>query len=902
MPELSVLMGTYNEKNIQAARAIDSILGQTFTDFELIICDDGSQKRFYQWLSKYCKKDRRIRLIRNEQNRGLAATLNRCLSLASGRFIARMDADDVSVPARFDKQLAFLKAHPAYAFVAASAYLMDEDGIWGLRRTVEVPQKEDFLRTSPFIHPTVMFDRKALLHVRGYCESENVLRVEDYELFMRLYAKGYRGYNMQEPLLVYREDRGAYGRRRYRYRLHECLVRRNGFLQLGILRGHAGFVVKPLAAGLAPGWLVRKMRRRKYGIDVCSNGVPLADALCMQKPRQDKENETIRIYVAHSPDSRQIRLKHPLFAHVAAGSVLWERPVPKGMLKDHTGISISGKNRSYCELTVQYWAWKNEDADIYGFCHYRRYFSFASRMLPCVDSGFAVFTYMERRALRKMCLDEQTIRKKAGQYDFLIAKGIPVRPWAKNVYENYQKAPYLHGEDLDLFLEIICSRYPKLRSAVKKYMEGSIFYPFNMFLMKRELFQEYCTMLFPALEEFEQYTNSSLYSKEALRTPGHLGERFAGIYYSYLKQKGGYRLGELQTVLFEQTDRQPETEHERSRPDAVSQEVLVVLAANRFYAPVLFVCLKSLCDQTSLDRMYRICIFHTDMDQATIQRFQKELSARNIRIDFWNVGAKIAGYHLKGKGSITAETFYRFLIPDVFRHDPKAVYLDADTIICEDIAKLYDLQLGNCLLAAAPDVDVIGQYNGANPDTRYYQEKILRLDDPGSYIQAGVLVLNIQLLNKTISVRQLLTMAQQKDYRYSDQDILNIVCQGRIRKLDLSWNVLMDCGPQRNRVIRHAPANLQEAYERARKSPCIIHYCGAPKPWEDPGGDFAEQFWKTARQTPYYEILLRRMTGQKRKHAAATAAVDALRFAAKKLLPQGGFFRRMVGMLYWKLK
>ena len=944
MPELSVLMGIYNEKKIQAARAIDSILGQTFTDFELIICDDGSEKAFYQWLQGFCKKDARIRLVRNGQNRGLAAALNRCLSLASGRFLARMDADDISVPERFEKQLAFLKEHPAYAFAAGNAYLTDENGVWGLRKMAEAPQKEDFLHTSPFIHPTVMFRREALLRAGGYCESEKVLRVEDYELFMRLYAAGCRGYNIQEPLLEYREDRSAYGRRRYRYRLHECMVRRKGFLQLGILRGNEVYVVKPLAAGMVPGCMVRKLHRRRYGIQDRS------DLKCLQA---GGENRTICIYVAHSPDSRQARCRHPLFYHVAAGSVLWKQPVPKGMLKDHTGINISGKNRSYCELTVQYWAWKNENADMYGFCHYRRYFSFASENLPGADCGPAVFPYMERGLLRRVCCpDERAIREKAGQYDFLIAKGIPVRPWAKNVYENFKKAPHLHGEDLDLFLKILCRRYPKLRKAVKTYMAGSMFYPFNMFLMKRELFGEYCTMLFAALEEFEQYTDMSLYSREALRTPGHLGERFAGIYYTYLQQMGGYRLGELQTVLFEQTGRQPEPGSKNPRqvlsvqkqegmhqktleqegmhqktleqegmhqktPEQKQegiyqtrmehkqknlQEVLVVLAADRFYAPILFVCLKSLCSYTSPDRKYRICILHTDMDQAAVQQFVQGLSAGHIRIDFWNVGAKIAGYHLKGKGSITAETYYRFLIPKLFRRYPKAVYLDADTLVCVDIARLYDVQLGDCLLAAAPDVDVIGQYNGANPDTRYYQENTLRLEDPYSYIQAGVLVMNIPQLNKEISVRQLLTMAQQRDYRYSDQDIFNIVCQGRIRRLDLSWNVLMDCGPKRSEVIRHVPADLLEAYERARKSPCIIHYCGSPKPWEDPGGDFAEQFWETARQTPYYEVLLRRMTDQKRKPSCKTAAVTVLRYTAKKILPQGSFLRRMVGMLYWKLK
>ena len=86
MPEISVLMGTYNEKNKEhVAQAVDSILNQTFTDLELIICDDGSKEEFYQWLKKYCRKDARIRLLRNRKNRGLAVVLNKCFRCSRGR-------------------------------------------------------------------------------------------------------------------------------------------------------------------------------------------------------------------------------------------------------------------------------------------------------------------------------------------------------------------------------------------------------------------------------------------------------------------------------------------------------------------------------------------------------------------------------------------------------------------------------------------------------------------------------------------------------------------------------------------------------------------------------------------------------------------------------------------------
>lgn len=263
--EVSVVMGIYEEQDKrQVMQAIDSILDQTFRDFEFIICDDGSGPAFYGWLDRYCRKDSRIILLRNKKNMGLAAALNKCLKHASGQYIARMDADDISCPRRLEEQAAFLRRHKGYALVGCNAQLIDRDGVWGLRRLERVPRRESFLCTSPFIHPAVMVRRLVLEELGGYCCSPKVRRIEDYELFMRMYAEGYRGYNLQEPLFRYRESVQAYAKRRYRYRLNECRVRYHGFRALGILAGNLRYVWKPLAVGLIPARFMAAYRKKKY--------------------------------------------------------------------------------------------------------------------------------------------------------------------------------------------------------------------------------------------------------------------------------------------------------------------------------------------------------------------------------------------------------------------------------------------------------------------------------------------------------------------------------------------------------------------------------------------------------------------------------------------------------------
>lgn len=268
MTAVSVLMGTYNEKNRQhAARAIDSILGQTFQDFEFIICDDGSEWEFYQWLKSYCRKDARIRLLRNECNQGLASVLNRCLRHASGKYIARMDADDISEKQRFAKQYAFLEANPGYVMAGCCAKMIGEQGVWGVRRLEEKPGKTSFLKTSPYIHPTIFIRREVMEVFGGYSQEKWTVRVEDYDFFMRLHAAGGLGYNLQESLFQYREEQCSYRKRKYRYRINECRVRYRGFHRLGILKGNFRYVVKPLLAGLIPAGVMVKLRRCRYAPD-----------------------------------------------------------------------------------------------------------------------------------------------------------------------------------------------------------------------------------------------------------------------------------------------------------------------------------------------------------------------------------------------------------------------------------------------------------------------------------------------------------------------------------------------------------------------------------------------------------------------------------------------------------
>lgn len=264
-------MAVYNYKQDNRyifTEAIESILNQTYSNFEFIICDDGSTNETYQILESFAKKDSRIVLLKNERNMGIAFSSNKCFSVAKGEYIARMDADDISLPERLEKQVAFLDKYPEFAFVSCNCILFDGNGDWGKLIYTELPEKEDFLFTLPFENPANMMRKVIFDKVNGYKVGWATQRSEDYDFFLRCYAEGFYGYNLQEFLFKYREDAKAYKRRGYKHRLGETIVRFNGFKKLGLLPRNFLYVIKPLIVGLIPQSLLSVLRNRRNKVNV----------------------------------------------------------------------------------------------------------------------------------------------------------------------------------------------------------------------------------------------------------------------------------------------------------------------------------------------------------------------------------------------------------------------------------------------------------------------------------------------------------------------------------------------------------------------------------------------------------------------------------------------------------
>jgi len=213
IPAISVLMPVYNTEKY-LAEAIESILGQTFKDFELIIIDDGSTDNSLSIIEKYAKIDSRIKFI-SRDNKGLISTLNQGIELSQGKYIARMDADDISLPNRFDIQYEFLESRPEYVVVGSRIMLIDSDndslcamGELFSHEDIDFSHIHNLTSGAVIVHPTAMIRRDSLVAIGGY--RERYKHAEDIDVWLRLGEVG-KLCNLNKILLRYRQHFDSIG-------------------------------------------------------------------------------------------------------------------------------------------------------------------------------------------------------------------------------------------------------------------------------------------------------------------------------------------------------------------------------------------------------------------------------------------------------------------------------------------------------------------------------------------------------------------------------------------------------------------------------------------------------------------------------------------------------------------
>lgn len=253
MPKVSVIMAVYNQENL-VSEAIESIINQTYKDWELIICDDASTDSTFNVISEYKKKYSNIRVFRNETNYHAAYTRNRCLKEAKGEYIAIMDSDDISMPERLKKQADFLDEHPEIALVSTAAVSFDETGDKALRGMYgsEYPFRQPISFSLPLIHATIMIRKESFDSIGGYTVSSETMRGEDVDLCYKIRVAKLEGYTMHDVLYRIRERKCDFKRRTLRDAWGFTKTSKKYYRILNVPKRKWYMIYKPVVSALIP--------------------------------------------------------------------------------------------------------------------------------------------------------------------------------------------------------------------------------------------------------------------------------------------------------------------------------------------------------------------------------------------------------------------------------------------------------------------------------------------------------------------------------------------------------------------------------------------------------------------------------------------------------------------------
>lgn len=620
---------------------------------------------------------------------------------------------------------------------------------------------------------------------------------------------------------------------------------------------------------------------------------PVPDVECL-KYHGAPGKPDIKIFVSHRIDQDSVTIDNPLYIPVRCGAVYDEREGIT-MLGDDTGDNISEKRESFCELTVQYWAWKNVKADYYGLCHYRRYLSFSDTHFDTADS---INQHVESPKLN------DAAKKKYGLNDpfkmhkiidgndgvIITPSDITKVPTPKGTFKTVRKhwegwSDFLIKKTtLDLAENIVKNKYPDFYNVFREYLDGDAYYGFNCFILSQKHFFSLCEIEFGVLFELEKELDTTYYSETMNRTVGFIGELLSGAYLYMLAKDSGLSLAKRQLVFFENTDRGADT----LKPAFEANNVPIVLVMSNFYVPYGGVFLQSLMDHVNASSNYDIIILEKNITDEGKDALKKTCSGHeNVSLRFFNAKNMFSGQLYVASPSYAEEAYYRLLVPWILKKYDKAIVMDCDIIVKRDIAELFSFDVSDYLAGGIIDVVYQGMLNlNQNEDFTYCKDK-LKLDDPYTYLNTGVLLMNLSRMRESYSLQEIVEFAEKSKFRIQERDILNCLLKGKVFFLPIRWNCYVEGNEWVREQINNAPVKSKLKYKEELENVCLLHFASVPKPWDDPSILYGFEFWKVARETEFYEIIVYRMAGMREKCMTLSDNRSGVRKLADKLLPPG---------------
>ncbi|ADP12973.1 hypothetical protein EJP617_32920 [Erwinia sp. Ejp617] len=566
----------------------------------------------------------------------------------------------------------------------------------------------------------------------------------------------------------------------------------------------------------------------------------------------------VKIFVCHHKESAYV--KNDCIVPIQVGRSLSQNRL-EYCVGDDTGQNISHKNKSWCELTAVYWAWKNEEADYYGLMHYRRYLSFSSyhdyNVIHSLDEKVISEHHLSARDITELCKDNDII---TGPVWNVHPVGLP---W--KIMSNYdQYALDHHIKDLDTVVDIVREKYPQFYLPLLESLHSTSCFFANVAVMKKEYYFEYCEFLFGVLSEAEARTDISQYDSYQSRIWGFLAERLINAYVLYarrayknlrvrtagllyLAEKKSCNPAELMTKVFSKKNEVKET----------SEDIInICMSFDDKYYPHASATIDSVIDTANSEQRIDFYILCDDNLTADKRNLLTNYLKPNIRLLFVEIDPDLFVSLPLNRSYISLNTYYRLIIHKVLPDIDKIIYLDSDMVCCDNILKLWQSPLnGNCIGASLDEGGIL-------------QSRRLLLGPENNYFNAGMIVFDLAAIRSKYPDVFHNYMEnfyiKNREITLQDQDILNLTFKDEAQILPLKWNV--NSRMFSFNELEHKYSLQQE--EDAINDIGIIHYTDRKKPWTITcTHPLKEMYWHYRNKNPHAALtwqdkLVKKLAGK----------------------------------------
>lgn len=559
--------------------------------------------------------------------------------------------------------------------------------------------------------------------------------------------------------------------------------------------------------------------------------------------------KNIKIIVAcHKPS---VLPDNPLFFPVQVGSAIAARQL-EGMAHDNQGENISSKNATYCELTAQYWAWKNLQADYYGLCHYRRFLCFAN-----VDAPKNVRNQFEAGAIDEFNLQRFGLENAEEMRAVIEANDVVVGE-LQQISKLYtprgnQRTAYKHWtahdralikvEDLEKMLDILDRVSPDVGKSTREYLNGGKFVGFNCFVMKKELFHEMCSIEFKVLEELEKVVDLRTYCQQIKRIYGFMGEIISSGYVYHLEKQKKYKVRHVPLVYFNYTD--PLPDYANAYQEASVAVFFDQSAQHNFVFGTLW---QSFLDHVDTAVNYDAFAAVRDLTPAIKQIYMN--MARdypNVTLRFIPVAMMEAMMTDRVEHSVPLLPFLPWILP----HNKRILVLGPDVLLKKSVVPLWEEELDGHLAAAPADILMRARVNDIYYET---EEQYLsaQVHDPLNYFSTKAMVLNAEGIRAAFSEKDVYQACWNSKEKLREADeVLNVLLEGKVKIASQVWNTMFESNDYLKYQLPYAPNDDYLSLLSARKDPAVISYMPSD-PWIPEINEMTTEFWAIAQRLPIY--------------------------------------------------